>query len=165
VGINLIDTELISQLGMEILQLSKETSSDFGFSIIIMFGVMLAGIIIPMILLLQTENNMYAVGFFVLIIPLVIGVQVSGEQNELNAELKILKQERSDLYESQIKGAECEELRLHIVDVIENDYNYKMEGLSAWYTDKYIEDKNQWVQDLYYHKCEVPLRDEVLKLQ
>lgn len=65
-----------------------------------------------------------------------------------------LEKERSDAIKSQIKSFSCEELRLDILEKLEDD---NME----WY----LKEHDEFERDLYYHKCEIPLRDEVLKLQ
>ena len=78
---------------------------------------------------------------------------VTGEYQQYETKLAELTHERISTYETQIKTASCESLRLHIIDMLENDYI------------DFIESKSDWVQDIYYHKCEIPLREEVMKLQ
>jgi len=65
-----------------------------------------------------------------------------------------LEKKRSDTIKSEIKALSCDELRLDILEKLEDD---NME----WY----LKEHDEFERDLYYHKCEIPLRDEVLKLQ
>lgn len=58
-----------------------------------------------------------------------------------------------DARNEQLLTMSCEEMRLDIIDIMEND--------KKWY----IENKLEWEKDYYHHKCEIPLREEVLKLQ
>lgn len=64
-----------------------------------------------------------------------------------------LIEERNDLRDQQLKTMSCDDLRLDILDIMEND------------KPKYIEKTLEWEKDYYYTKCEIPLREEIMKLQ
>lgn len=62
----------------------------------------------------------------------------------------------STMIEDYFKQMSCDELRLeikHLITTRDNDF-----------IDR-IKQHQQFAEDLYYYSCEVPLRDEVLKLQ
>ena len=71
----------------------------------------------------------------------------------LGIELSELKQERDEVLDKKLQSMSCKELRLDILDILKNE------------KEKYIEKKLEWEQDYYYHLCEIPLREEILKLQ
>jgi len=60
---------------------------------------------------------------------------------------------RSETIRAEIMAMDCEPMRLDIVHKIENEQEW------------YMEDHYEFEKDLYYHRCEIPLRSEVMKLQ
>ena len=116
------------------------------FSLVSLFG----GFIIAM-----TKENIYpaiigsigmALFLTIAIISSVIDSPVDS-QSELIEELNILIKE-------QIKQMSCTELREDILTKILDEH-----------TNEYIKEHDEFQKDLYYHKCEIPLREEVIKLQ
>src|SRR3989304_6297660 len=58
------------------------------------------------------------------------------------------------LLKLDIQAMSCEDIRLNIIKIMENKTtpDYKLQVFD-------------YEKDYYYHKCEIPLREEVIKLQ
>jgi hypothetical protein len=95
-------------------------------------------------------HGLGALGVVLLIIAFVIVYPSMGESGD---EYRALVKERDELIRQSIKDMDCDTMRLDIVDKIENG--------QEWYYKEHYEMQ----KDLYYHRCEIPLRDEVMKLQ
>lgn len=108
------------------------------------------------VLSLTGGENLRIVGFAILSIGVVTGVMLFsslyGENNPVY-ERDYLMDLRSNLTKAEIRNYSCEELRLDILNKLESD------DIPEW-----IMDHNKFEKDLYYHKCEIPLREEVMKL-
>jgi len=73
----------------------------------------------------------------------------------LNIDITPLIDERNLLIDAEINSLTCDELRVNVLNIIEGKE----------FEPKYLGQNIELKKDLYYYKCEVPLRDEVLKLQ
>lgn len=91
-------------------------------------------------------------GLGIVLLVIAFGVVYPG-LIESQEEYSELVKQRDELIKQTIKDMGCDEMRLDIIDKIENG--------QEWYTEEHYDME----KDLYYHRCEIPLRDEVLKLQ
>lgn len=92
-------------------------------------------------------------GVVVLFISLIFTLSLVGSEAEM-------KQEINRLHMEDIMKLSCSEMRNDLL-VLLADKSKKKERTVYEYKQKHFE----WEQDYYYTKCELPLRDEVLKLQ
>jgi hypothetical protein len=101
----------------------------------------------------QTHGkHMCIIGFSVIIISMIVLMYSSIEPNELRKEIKIEHRE-------MIKNMSCDEILNEIVSVIEREHEPRLQPYD------YQRDNFAWEERYYNTKCELPLRDEVLKLQ
>ncbi len=73
----------------------------------------------------------------------------------LNADISPLIDERDRLIDQEISSMSCDELRWNVINIIE--------GIE--HVPERLGENLEKKKDIYYYKCELPLRDEVLKLQ
>ena len=87
-------------------------------------------------------------------IALIIFTISTIDTNEIRNEITDLEEQRIDLLKLDIQAMSCEDIRLNIIKVMENKTtpDYKLQVFD-------------YEKDYYYHKCEIPLREEVIKLQ
>jgi hypothetical protein len=79
--------------------------------------------------------------------------------NQLGSEIE-MKDEINRLHMENIMALSCSEIRNDLL-VLLADKSKKKDKTVYEYKQRHFE----WEQDYYYTKCEIPLRDEVLKLQ
>ena len=88
------------------------------------------------------------------VVMLIIGFGVIyPSMSENQTEYSELITQRSEMIRSEIMAMECEPMRLDIIHKIENEQEW------------FMKDHYDFEKDLYYHRCEIPLRSEILKLQ
>ena len=133
---------------IEILQtIWNEASVKF------LFGMMIGSIAIIIGVIFTIYDKKFLLLIPLGIIFLAIGIPAYYEMTDTGEELRKLIKERDDALDQKLKTMSCNDMRLDILDILENE------------KEKYIEDKLEWEQEYYYHKCEIPLREEILKLQ
>jgi|SRR3970040_142643 len=152
-GTKLTEIDLISQ---QILTHEKEIVNDiqvwlpalltFGASLIIAFNVALSTHV--------HRKLAGSLSFSVAGIALIIFTISTIDTTEIRNEITDLEEQRIDLLKLDIQAMSCEDIRLNIIKVMENKTtpDYKLQVFD-------------YEKDYYYHKCEIPLREEVIKLQ
>jgi len=146
------EIDILTQQIIELEPLIESRRYEIGFMFAGLFGTLIAGSILS-----ATFNDPgRLLGFALLCATLPIGVLLFSELNSPDS--PIIKQNelidlRSNMTKAQIKSLSCEELRLDILEKLESD------NIPEW-----IKEHDEFQRDLYYHKCEIPLREEVMKL-
>lgn len=120
---------------------------------LLIFGGLFLSIFGLMFGLMMGNIGITGAGVFGVIIIIIALVVLLPPMDEKRSELFDLKEQRNILAKQNIKDMTCDEMRLDIVDKIENDQ------------PKFMEKFYEFEKDLYYHRCEIPLRAEVMKLQ
>jgi len=86
------------------------------------------------------------------------GVSVVGmfdnQPQPIYVELTELKDQREFEVRKEIKQLGCEELRLDILGIMEDEF-----------TPDHYKNNLEFEQEYYYHKCEIPLLEEVKRLR
>ena len=101
-----------------------------------------------------TRNvGLYGLGALGVVLLIICFGVVYPSMNENQIEYADLITQRSETIRSEIMAMECEPMRLDIIHKIENEQDW------------YMKDHYDFEKDLYYHRCEIPLRSEILKLQ
>lgn len=131
---------------------------DFKFSMAILFGGLMVGLIAGMVILLtfadSNNSGMKLVGAIFLGLGIVSGVALfTTPQDTPYLQQEELEKQRSDQIKTQIKSLDCEGLRLDILNKLEDDN-------IEWY----MKEHDEFEKTYYYHKCEIPLREEVIRL-
>ena len=90
-------------------------------------------------------------GSFVIMISIFIIIDQLGNYDELVE----LTKKRNNLITNEINSMSCHELRINILNILEGK-EFKPEWLGSRLDEK---------KDVYFYKCETPLREEVIKLQ
>lgn len=148
----MIDVQLVNELVKSLDTLYPLAHNNINTVIVSALSIVFMPII-TLIMVSEYRTKFPLIINVMLIIPIILIINSAGVAEEYSNTEDILNTELIHAYDDQIKTAACDDLRIHIVDVLENDHV------------KYIEDKSEWVQEIYYHKCEIPLRDEVMKLK
>lgn len=123
-----------------------------------MLGVLLSlipGIVFISITFDSNKNYLRYVGVAFLLSSGVSMVGMFDNQTQpITKELEELKEQRELAVRSEIKQLSCEEIRLDIISIMEDEY-----------ADYWIKNNIEFEQDYYYHKCEIPLLEEVKRLR
>lgn len=89
--------------------------------------------------------------FLLCLVPfLIIGIQ-GEEWNERTGHKQDLMNERQTYYDEEVGNAKCDDLRLHILNVYENEQI------------KYIKDDLDRMEKIYDYKCQTPLEVEIIE--
>lgn len=147
------EIDLISQ---QILTHEKEIENNIQVWLpaLLTFG---ASVIIALYVALSTHVHRKLAGSLsmsVAGIALIIFTISTIDTNEIRNEITDLEEQRIDLLKLDIQAMSCEDIRLNIIKIMENKTtpDYKLQVFD-------------YEKDYYYHKCEIPLREEVIKLQ
>lgn len=98
------------------------------------------------------ELKFLGIAFLFASIICLVGTFTSYNQVDLE-QLIELKEQRNIQVRTDIKSFNCEELRLDILSKMED------ESIEEWFKSNL-----NFEQEYYYHKCEIPLLEEVKKL-
>jgi len=135
----------------EILLLEQQIDQLLG-TFLFWFALLMVGLVSTIILgyLWVERTDVHVASIFLIFIPVVVMMVLFHPFSEENKEqVNILKEEIQDIKRDYYIAFSCDILRENIVTQLRN-------GNSTWL---------DFQQDYYYHNCEIPLRDEVLKLQ
>lgn len=83
----------------------------------------------------------------------VVGM-IDNQPQPIYVELTELRDQREFEVRKEIKQLGCEELRLDILGIMEDEF-----------TPDHYKNNLEFEQEYYYHKCEIPLLEEVKRLQ
>lgn len=138
--------ESVSALTVQINNL--QGSSDVGFEIM-MWALSIIITMMGWLLWLFLEKHVFGVvfGLGVVFMALsLIGILSNDGDMEQLIEL------RDNIVKQKITKMSCKELMQDLILTLENE------------RPDFIEEKYEWQKDLYYTKCEISLREELLKL-
>lgn len=130
---------------------------EFRFQMVILFLGLIVGLIVGMLLLLNfspgDNTGMKGIGVIFLLVGIISGVALFTTTDTPVTDQEELEKQRSDLVKTQIKSLDCEGLRLDILKKLEDDD-----------IELYMKEHDEFEKTYYYHKCEIPLREEVIRL-
>lgn len=132
---------------------------EFKFQMVVLFLGLIVGLIVGMVILLafadSNNSGMKLVGAIFLGLGIVSGVALfTTPQDTPYLQQEKLENQRSDLIKTQIRSLDCEGLRLDILKKLEDDD-----------IEEFMKEHDEFEKTYYYHKCEIPLREEVIRLQ
>lgn len=120
-----------------------------------LFASLLGGLLLVIFFEKEKHTALFFLGIvliFVSILSVVATIEL--QLNSPVEERKELEKQRSDAVKSEIKALSCEDLRLDILNKLEDDN-----------MDYYLKEHDEFEREYYYHKCEIPLREEVMRLR
>lgn len=149
--------ELIEELMAELVSM-PDLTWVWGILFFVGFGLGIGGLGINVLLETksgQVEHGLHIcyMGFAVIGICALVVVPHGWEIQDLRTEIK------SAHIDLVINEMTCDEIRLEIVSVIERKNDPKLQPFD------YQMANLEWEKEYYDNRCELPLRDEVLKLQ
>lgn len=146
------EIELLTEQIVALQPVLEQHKLEVGLFFVGMFISLLAGFI----LMLTYGEAGRILGLVLIssgiIFTLLLIMDLSSDDNPVNIRNE-LEEKRYNATRIEIKSLSCEELRTDILEKLEAD------SIPEWITEH-----NDFERDLYYHKCEIPLREEVIKL-
>ena len=122
------------------------------FGVIVMAGVSCT-IFGGMFALMMQHPIWTGIAIIGLILLLITFGSIYPDMVDKQDEYRELVSLRTETIRAEIMAMECEPMRLDIIHKIENEQDW------------YMKDHYEFEKDLYYHRCEIPLRSEIMKLQ
>lgn len=146
---------MIEQL---LIDLAKAQEPNFLFAVIFVIGlaIVISGIFIGCINWKPNQvnhgNHLIALGVVMIVISFGLLFHTGMTTGEIKDQIK-------DIHIENIKNMECNDIRLLNLSIIERQHEpYKQPY-------DYERQLHDWQENYYHTKCEIPLREEVMKLQ
>lgn len=148
----------IAILTEQIMALEPIIAEEKGYQGLLFAGLFIgfiAGFVITMIFAPEKKHPMFSIGLTLLGIAILSTVLLFDHISSGTAYSKQhdLMEQRSQEVKNEIIKMNCEQIRLDILNKLE------VESIPD-----YMREHDEFQKELYYHKCEVPLRDEIRRL-